>query len=70
MSLSSENIAKFNVINSFMHSEKANKSNEEVKSHTTTDLDTMLIQPNNYGIEFIPHEHNKQKVILLLTLEF
>lgn len=69
MSLSTENIAKFNVINSFVHSDKVNKSNEEVKSHTTTDLDTMLVQPNNYGIEFAPQEHNKLKVILLLTLE-
>jgi hypothetical protein len=67
MSLSTENIEKFNLINSqtqHIHYDEGSKNNEEVKSHTTTDLDVMHISFYSSGIEFIPHEDNTPNVSL------
>jgi len=65
ITLSTKNIEKFNLINFQMHYDEENKNNEEVKSHTTTDLDVMHIQFSPPSIELVPHEHDKQSVSLL-----
>lgn len=49
MSLSTENIEKFNSIHS--HSDKTGRGNEELKSHTTTDLDVLHVPAKSFEVE-------------------
>ena len=50
MCLSMVNIEKFNLLNEQIDNES--KNNEEVKSHTTTDLDIMSPQVSVYEFEY------------------
>lgn len=62
MCLSTENIKKFNLLNSQKHSEGGNKNYKEGKSRTSTDIDIKSMAVHNDNMDNIKPKYEKSKV--------